>query len=316
MQVLRRADVKFEYPAYSVGNEKLPKNTYIVSIPPAQKIIFNPDICGNELRRYSLECSRLFLRAAWAVAPRLRKISLDRICELVMLRGSLGYCLDQAFQLETGQYLPRCFIGVKRRRISGGEFEADVFYVSFDALPDNGFLFAGETIATGATLSQALATTRSELRERDYDVKGLIFFTIAGSAVGAEKLREWESRFREWWPNFRVYLIASEALFGLGENGTDLLFRREGAIVPEETKERVSRIYGDYEKGYLPGKICAIFDWGDRNFRPTRHLEDLANFCREHLRVAKEGKAREVLRSLLQRAMRKKKEFTSRIVLR
>ncbi|MFN4133706.1 MAG: hypothetical protein ACK4GQ_05005, partial [Candidatus Hadarchaeales archaeon] len=170
LQELRKADVKLEHPVYSVSNEKLPKNTYIVSIPPAQKIIFNPDVCGTELRKYSLECSRLFLRTAWAIVPKLKNIPLDRICELVMLRGSLGYHLDQAFQLETGGYLPRCFIGVKRRRISGGEFEADVFYTSFDALPDNGFIFAGETIATGATLSRTLATTRSELRERDYDI--------------------------------------------------------------------------------------------------------------------------------------------------
>lgn len=315
MHQLKKVAVKLEHPVYSVSSEALPRNTYIINIPPAQKIIFNPDICGMELRKYSLECSRLFLRTAWALIPRLRKCSLDELCELAMLRGSLGYQFDVAFQQETGKYLSRCFIGVKRRRISGGEFEADIFYSSFDSLPDNGFLLAGETIATGATISQTLMAVRSELRERDYGVRGIVVFTIAGSAVGGRKLKEWEERFREWWPNSRLYLIAAEALFGLGDNGTDLLFRKEGAIVPEATKLRVSKIYGDYDRGYLPGKICAIFDWGDRNFRPLRHLEDLANFCREHLRATDERKAREVLSSLLRKARMRKKEYTCRAIL-
>jgi hypothetical protein len=207
-------------------------------------------------------------------------------------------------------------VGARRYRISGGDFGADIFYSNFDALPDGGILFTGDTIATGASLSKTLAVTRNELRKRDYDVKAFIVFTIAGSLKGCTRLVEWEERFREWWPNFRIYVLASEAFFGLADNGTDLLFRQGGTILPDESKARVTKVYGDYETAYLPGKICAIFDWGDRNFKPERHLEDVVKFSREHLKLTSERRAREVLNSFFREAKLRLEEFNSSLFLR
>jgi hypothetical protein len=255
-----------------------------------------------ELEDLSTKCSEEFLRVAWSLVPTFRRLKSSKIAELLVLRGSLGYHFDRAYRSVFRKFLPRCFVGAKRYRISGGEFGANIFYVNFDSLPNHGLLFTGDTIATGTSLSQTLAVTRSELRNRDYDISCLIVFTIAGSFRGCSKLSEWEERYREWWPNFRIYLFASEALFGLAPNGTDLLFRHPDAILPEESKERVSEAYGDYDSAYLPGRICAIFDWGDRNFRPDRHLEDLLKFCREHLRKTAEPKARRVLNKLKREA--------------
>jgi hypothetical protein len=267
---------------------------------PAQKILYNPIVCGRDLRRFSLECSKLFLRTAWTMLPSLRKLSARQLSEIIVLRGSLGYQFDVAFEQLFKLYLPRCFVGARRFRISGGEFGADIFYTNFDSLPNDGILFTGDTIATGASLSRTLAVTRSELRERDYDVRGLLVFSIAGSFKGCTRLLEWEERFREWWPDFRIHLFVAEALFGLADNGTDLLFRREGEVIlPDETKERVVKVYGDYDTGFLPGNICAIFDWGDRNFKPERHLEDVLKFARSSLRVAKDRKSKEVLKELI-----------------
>jgi hypothetical protein len=306
-----------EHSVYEVKHEKLPKNSYILCMPPAQKIVYDPLVCGMGLRKLSLECSKRFLRTAWNLIPLFRKIGTRKISELVVLRGSLGYQFDRAFEQVFGRYLPHCFVGARRYRISGGEFGADIFYSNFDALPDKGVLFTGDTIATGISLSQTLAVTRSELRKRDYDVKALVVFTIAGSLRGCSRLVEWEERFREWWPNFRIHVFASEAFFGLAENGTDLLFRQEGGVIlPEESKIRVTKAYGDYERGYLAGKICAIFDWGDRNFKPERHLEDVIKFAREHLKLTKDPKAREVLSSLIRGAKHKLEELDILLSLR
>jgi hypothetical protein len=70
-------------------------------------------------------------------------------------------------------------------------------------------------------------------------------------------------------------------------------------MLPEETKKRVTMTYGDYDTGFLPGNICAIFDWGDRNFKPERHLEDVVKFARNSLRATKDEKAKEVLKKLI-----------------
>ena len=288
---------------YKVEHPELPKNTHIVCMTPVQKILYNPIICGRDLRKLSLDCSKLFLRAAWTMMPSLRKLSARQLSEIVVLRGSLGYQFDAAFEQLFKRYLPRCFVGARRFRISGGEFGAEIFYTNFDSLPNDGVLFTGDTIATGASLSRTLAVTRNELRERDYDVRSLLVFSIAGSFKGCTRLLEWEERFREWWPNFRIHLFAAEALFGLADNGTDLLFRREDeAILPNESIKRVDRLYGDYDTGFLPGNICAIFDWGDRNFKPERHLEDVLKFARSSLKVAKDQKSKAVLRGLILKA--------------
>ena len=295
---------------YKVQHPELPPNSYIVCMPQAQKILYDPIVSGMELKRLSLECSKQFLRTAWTTIPSLKKLPERQISEIVVLRGSLGYQLDVAFEQLFKRYLQRCFVGAKRFRISGGDFGANIFYTNFDALPENGVLLTGDTIATGISLSQTLAATRNELRERDYDIKKLLVFSIAASFKGCARLVEWEDRFREWWPDFRIHLFVAEAFFGLADNGTDLLFRRDGeAILPDEAKERVSRIYGDYNTAYLPGKICSIFDWGDRNFKPERHLEDVIKFAKESARATKEKKAREILARIKRKANSKLMEF-------
>lgn len=295
---------------YKVQHPGLPTNSYIISMPAARKILYDPIVSGMELKKISLECSKEFLRTAWDILPSLKRLGTRKISEIVVLRGSLGYQFDVAFEQVFGRYLLRCFVGAKRFRISGGEFGADISYINFDALPNNGVLLVGDTVATGISLSKSLAVTRSELRERDYGIKKLLVFSIAASAKGCTRLVEWEDRFREWWPDFRIHLFVAEAFFGLADNGTDLLFRRgTEAILPDETKRRVSRIYGDYDTAYLPGIICSIFDWGDRNFKPERHLADVIKFARESAKSTNEKKAREILAHIMREARHKLNRF-------
>lgn len=314
MTVLRGVKSPAKTKVYKVSHPELPKNSHIVCMAPAQKILYDPIVCGKALRKHSLECSKQFLRVAWSTFPSLRKLNTRQLSEVVVLRGSLGYQFDLAFDQLFKRYLPRCFVGARRFRVSGGEFGADIFYTNFDSLPNDGVLFTGDTIATGSSLSQTLAVIRSELRERDYEVRDLLVFSIAASLKGCARLLEWEKRFREWWPNFKIHIFTAEALFGLADNGTDLLFRREDEVIlPEETKARVNRIYGDYEAGFLPGNICSIFDWGDRNFKPERHLEDVLKFTRESLKVAEDAKAKKVLETLARNAKMKLQNLNQRL---
>ena len=50
---------------YKVEHLQLPKNTHIVCMPPARKILYDPTVCGMELRDLALECSKTFLKVAW-----------------------------------------------------------------------------------------------------------------------------------------------------------------------------------------------------------------------------------------------------------
>ncbi len=300
--LLKRVSVAVDANVYKVSHPQLPRNTYILCMPPARKILYDPVVCGERLRRLAIECNKTFLKTAWQLVPGLKRVRANNICEIVVLRGGLAYALDVAFEDLFGAFLPRCVIGARRYRISGEKFGAEIKYINFDPLPDNGILLMGDTIATGASLSRTLAEVRDELRRRDYRVKRLLVFSIAAAFKGCTRLLEWEDRFREWWPNFRVHFFAAEALFGLVD-GTHLRFRKEGeAIVPDEVKECVSKVYGDYESGFLPNNICAIFDWGDRSFRIERHLKDVLRFASSSLRVARDRKAKGVLKRIQRNA--------------
>lgn len=306
-----RAPVKAD--VYKVNHPELPRNSYILRMGSARKILYDPLLWGDELRKQTNKCNQIFLKTAWNLVSSLKRARASNVCELVVLRGGLGYELDKAFEQVFGRYLPRCFVGARRYRVSSEEFKAEISYRNFDPLPDKSVLLMGDTIATGSSLSQTLAEVRDEFRRRNYNPRKLIVFSIAAAFRGCTRLLEWEKRFREWWPGFRVYLFAAEALFGL-EEGTHLRFRKPGeAIVPEDTKRQVSRVYGDYEEGYLPGNICAIFDWGDRNFKPDRHLEDVLKFARSSRKAAKDKRAKEVLKNLAEGARSELKRFKSLI---
>jgi uracil phosphoribosyltransferase len=298
MEVLKRINVPVDANVYKVSHPQLPRNTYILCMSSARKILYDPVVCGERLRRLAIECNKTFLKTAWQLVPNLKKTRANDICEVVVLRGGLAYALDVAFEDLFDAFLPRCVIGARRYRISGEKFGAEIKYINFDPLPDNGILLMGDTIATGASLSRTLAEVRDELRRRDYRVKKLLVFSIAAAFKGSTRLFEWEERFREWWPNFRIHFFAAEALFGLVD-GTHLRFRKEGeAIVPEEVKKYVSKVYGDYERGFLPNNICAIFDWGDRSFRIERHLKDVLRFASSSLKATKDPKAKRILKRI------------------
>jgi hypothetical protein len=314
LEVLEKIRSPIEGNVYKVDHPKLPRNSYIICMPQARKILYNPVVCGGKLGKLAVDCNKVFLRVARNLIPGFKELRANEVAEIVVLRGGLGYSIDVAFNDLFGGYLPRCFIGARRFRVSGEEFGAEISYCNFDPLPDNGALLMGDTIATGASLGQVLGELEEELLRRDYGIKKLLVFSIAAAFNGCTKLSELEEKFREHWPKFRIYLFTAEELFGLDE-GTHLRFRKEGeAIVPEETKAYVNWVYGDYDTAYLPGNICAIFDWGDRIFRLRQHLEDVLKFARSSIKVAKDKKSREVLGKMERESRLELKRLDRRLI--
>ena len=201
---------------YRVDHLELPKNSHIVCISAAQQILYNPLVCGIDFRRLSLECSKSFLRTAWVMVPGLKRLGARDVSELVVLRGSLGYQFDIAFEELFNRYLPRCFVGARRYRISGGEFGADIFYTNFEALPDAGVVFTGDTIATGVSLSHTLAELRSELRRRDLSIKKATRFQRGGLAERLHAPARVGGAFQGLVARFRALPFRSRGAFWAG----------------------------------------------------------------------------------------------------
>lgn len=313
VSVLEKVGASIEPETYHVDHPELPDESYILRIPSAQRVHSNPLLWGPELREEILNCNKHFLRAARELVPGFDELSPKDISEVVVLRGGLGYRLDDAFREVFDSYLPRCFVGARRHRISGDEFEAEISYSNFEPLPKDGVVIIGDTIATGSSLTRTLAEVRSELRKREYGIKKLVVFSAAAAFRGCSELLDWEERFQEWWPDFEIYLFTAEALFGL-DAGTHLRYRKPGeAIVPEASKKFVDEAFGDYEEAYIPGNICAVFDWGDRIFKPDRHLRDVLQYADEAQEQAEDEESLEFLRDLEEGARKELEKFEEEI---
>lgn len=313
MSVIEELDIPLEGEVFSVDHEDLPENSYILRMESAQKIHSNPLLWGEELRAYTRDCSNKFFRTAQELVPELDGIKNNEISEVVILRGGLAYQLDSAFSNVFDSYLPRCFVGARRHRVTKDEFEAELSYSNFEPLPDNGVVVIGDTIATGASVSRTIAEVRDELRKREKEIKSLIVFSAGAAFRGCSRLSDWIERFREWWPDFDLHVFVAEAFFGL-DSGTHLRYRKPGeAIVPETSKEFVNEAFGDYEDAYLPGNICAIFDWGDRNFKPDRHLKDVLQYSKVARKEAEDKESLDFLRKLEKGAKEELKKFKSPI---
>ncbi|KXB03582.1 hypothetical protein AKJ48_03735, partial [candidate division MSBL1 archaeon SCGC-AAA261O19] len=137
MAPLKRLDLPVKAEVYGVDHPELPDNSYILRMDPAKKILYNPLLWGSKLRDYTRKCNQIFLKAEQEISPDFSDLRTEEVCEIVVLRGGLGYRLDDAFEDVFDSYLPQCFVGARRHRVSEEEFRAEINYTNFDPLPEN-----------------------------------------------------------------------------------------------------------------------------------------------------------------------------------
>jgi len=294
------------YSLYSVVSEDLPENTFILSSEPTRKILFNPHIAGKKLQDM-LECAgEIFIQVLKDTS--LRGVKLDNCCELIFLSGGLYYNLNHGFKKIYNEVLPQCFLGIKRSRIEGkeGQFTAYATYENFESLPDNATVIIGDTIASGATLQKGLQNLFDALEEKNYTLDKLIILTLAGSTLGARRFKEVEKKIKIIFPNAKFYLFASEQLFHVMPNGTDLRFLREDSIIPESSKKNVIEQYGEVLGREMQ---CAVFDWGTRCKNPKAHYHEFLEFCDSISKTNLDEKGRQVIQRMKKETEEELKSF-------
>lgn len=263
---------------YRAADQRFPANTYIICCKEADRILYRPHIAGKELQDSMESMAQVFVDAAWRTALGGEKAA--SVVETVLLSGGLYYQLNSAFKKKFGLALPQCFIGIKRRRVEGteGGFIALATYENFESLPETANIIIGDTIATGATIQKSVYHLLDALHERKGRLKNLVICSLACSVTGAGIIGEVEEKVVAEFPRAKVHLIVAEELFHLMPNGTDMRFLHADAVMPDETRKRILRTYGEY----LGRKMkCAVFDWGTRCKNPIRHYEEFLEFARE-----------------------------------
>lgn len=291
MELLHRG----RYRLYRAAGRRLPAATCVVCCPEAAGILYRPHIAGIELQRRMERMAGVFVDAAWRLALRGKKAS--SVAELVLLSGGLFYQLNSGFKRKFGVALPQCFIGIKRQRVEGseGRFTAAATYENFESLPDSANIIIGDTIATGATMQKAIGYLLAALAERKSTLESLTICSLACSVKGAEVLKRAEKGIVAAFPRAKVRLIAAEELFHLMPDGTDLRFLHPAAIMPEETRGRILRAYGEELGREMK---CAVFDWGTRCKNPIRHYAEFLEFSHGFLSAPRGRKAAAVVRRM------------------
>ena len=97
--------------------------------------------------------------------------------------------------------------------------------------------------------------------------------------------------------NFKLYFFASEALFGLDKNGTDMPFFHKDTIIVPEMIESLKN-----HPAVAKRVRCSIFDWGDRCKNPSNHYKKFIDYCNEAIKKEKDQNIREELTSIKEKA--------------
>jgi uracil phosphoribosyltransferase len=231
-------------------------------------IVFNPCLAGKDLKIKTIEAAKEFLEIACPVC--LKGEPVKNICECVLLCGGNYYGLKEAFEDKYGS-LQQVFIGIKRYQLPDKRWDARSTYDSFDSLPDNGVVLIGDTIATGSTIRKTVRMLRDEYKIRKFKLKKIIIYTLVGSKVAAEMIAGLEKEMN----GTKIYFFASEGLFGLMPNGTDMpVSHKDTELIPEAVEELKKH-------PELKDTRCSVFDWGDRCKNPIKHYLELIDSCEE-----------------------------------
>ncbi len=283
-----------DYSLYRVSDEKMLQSTYVICSDTSRSVLYSPNLAGKKLQDIMEKNSSIF--ASILAKHVLSSAKRENICELVFLSGGLYYALNYGFKHEFGFALPQCFIGIQRQRVEGkeGEFRAVAGYGNFESLPDNAHVIIGDTVATGSTLVKGIQLLLDEAENRGISIASITALTLAGSALGAQKLAKLsKSHIIPQHPLCKVSFFACEMLFHLMPDGTDLRFIMPDSVMPEESRQEALSRYGKYLSKNMK---CAVFDWGTRCKNPLEHYREFLEYSKSELEGAKiDEKARSVL---------------------
>jgi hypothetical protein len=222
-------------PHYKISGSRLERvslpgvtNAFIISNSHLESILLDRNLVGLEFTKQCESSSQAFLEHFH------QEITLsiqDSVAELMLLSKGLYYWMHNAFATVFGTNLEINFAATRRVEISEGSVRVEVPYFNFDS--PAGTLILGDTIASGATICEALS-----LYQQHWELKRVFLFTIAGSIVGGQAI----SKFCES-NGIDLTLAYGLAAFGLGSNGFDLSFLHPDTITSDNYREQAGQLY-------------------------------------------------------------------------
>ncbi|MFX0015036.1 MAG: hypothetical protein ACFFB2_07935 [Promethearchaeota archaeon] len=175
---------------YYLRDSGLSERCISIESEPAREILTNHFLVSSPLVFLSREAVKDCIRFFFTLQN--ESYTISEIADVVPLSGSLTYDVYNAF-FELFQHpLQRSFIGISRYR-KHDVWDTEVSYTNFEGLPINTkIVLIGDTIATGATITQIIELVQAQLQAPII----FVIISIAGSLVELEDLLNSRNLFK------------------------------------------------------------------------------------------------------------------------
>jgi hypothetical protein len=202
-------------------------NAFIIENPALEKILFDRNLIGLNFTDACEDSSEYFLRH---FEPEIKDV-IEDIAEFVLLSKSIYYWMHNAFAKVFNDNLQSNLAATSRVKVESSSAKIAIPYCNFDAPSKN--LIIADTIASGATICQALSTYLN-----CHELDNVFIFSIAGSLIGGKAISKFcHSR------NINLTLAYGLAAFGLGSNGFDPSFLHPETITNVKYKKRAAEVF-------------------------------------------------------------------------
>ena len=264
---------------------------FVVSTKETRAICNDPFVAGVEYTEYLKSACR----QALSVLKKHGTLSLieKETTVLHILRGGLNFGLREAISQAYGwNNHSSAFISAQRMREPDAP---DQWYISEHSyrkvyLPKISSIVFGDVVATGTSLEYALKQILEQLAQQGSEVRSFVFFTIGGSR-SEELLEEIDAFCRKYFKNYEgSVVIYFEGRFTVASDTTRLSIKLTGTdLVRVDSLMAPEFVTSQYENPAYPLERCTIYDAGSRAFYVQEYYEDVLDYWKQTLALAKNG---------------------------
>ena len=262
---------------------------YILSTPETRAICNDPLVMGVDYTEKLKKACATFLRLT--KSPTILKLQENRSVVFNILRGGLNFGLRGALAKAFGwNNHSSSFVTAQRARVTESP---ELWHITEDeyqkiTFPERAQIILGDVVATGTSLKHGLDIMVKEAVKQGTELSSILFFTIGGQ-MSEERLIEADAACRKHFPHYegthvcyiegRFFVPTTESKVAIKITGTDLM-RCNSLLAPEFVES-------NFKSPSYPLERCTIYDAGSRAFQIEEYREDVVEYWKNVLELAK-----------------------------